>query len=328
MGEAIKAVRAGVLERLRRGTLAHAVLLDGPRGAGKAETALWIGKAAVCEGKEPPCGACEACRSFDGLSDLDLLVLRPVDRPVWVEREWAERFFPGGVLESLRRISDEGFLRPPIPNPASRRLLPVRLDPTSYLRRTRGSPRLDRSALDARIAAASLADEEKAFLREIAEAGLSVEWYVSTIGIGLMTGEGEGGGFGGRSGILPFLGRRPAARKRKVVVVEEADRMTEEAQNALLKTLEEPPPGSLLILTSARRDALLDTIRSRCERIRVPLPPREERKRAASLYFAEMAPEEWEALLLLGEGVPRPAAGGDGALDRAGGGKGGGRRPA
>jgi hypothetical protein len=308
MSEAMGAMKAAVLDRLRSETLAHAVLLDGPRGSGKSEAALWIGRAAVCEGKKPPCGTCEACRSFEGLSDLDLLVLRPIDRPVWVERERAESFFPGGVREALDRIAGEGFLRAPIPDPVSRPLLPLRLDPSSFLRRTKGSPRLDRNAFEARLEASSLEDAEKAFVRETARPGLSLEWYISTIGIGLMTGAGEGGGLGGRSGILPFLGRRPAARRRKVVVVEEADRMTEEAENALLKTLEEPPPGSFLLLTTSRREALLDTIRSRCERIRVRPPPPDETKRAAARFFHAIDPEEWKSLLLLGEGVPRQAA--------------------
>ncbi|RPJ43770.1 MAG: hypothetical protein EHM19_08035, partial [Candidatus Latescibacterota bacterium] len=200
-----------------------------------------------------------------------------------------------------------GFLlKPPIP-PAGRARLPLRLDPEAFFKKGRGSPRLDRSSLETRIAGSPLADNEKAFLREIARAGLSLEWYLSSVGIGLMTG-GDDGGVPGRSGIIPFLGRRPAARRRKVVILEEADRMTEEAQNALLKTLEEPPPDSLLLLTSPRRETLLDTIRSRCELIRVPPPPREETMETASLYFHDLAPSAWEALLLLGDGVPARAA--------------------
>lgn len=49
-----------------------------------------------------------------------------------------------------------------------------------------------------------------------------------------------------------------------------AERMTEAAQNALLKTLEEPPPRALLILLTEDSSQLLPTIRSRCQRIRIP----------------------------------------------------------
>lgn len=62
-------------------------------------------------------------------------------------------------------------------------------------------------------------------------------------------------------------GRRPAMAKRRVIVVGEADRMTqgghEESANAFLKLLEEPPAFTTLILTSSEPGALLPTIRSR-----------------------------------------------------------------
>jgi len=50
----------------------------------------------------------------------------------------------------------------------------------------------------------------------------------------------------------------------QIYIIQEAHKMTEEAQNALLKTLEEPPKHSLLILLANNRDLLLRTIRSRC----------------------------------------------------------------
>lgn len=59
----------------------------------------------------------------------------------------------------------------------------------------------------------------------------------------------------------------------KVFVIEEAERMSAAAQNALLKTLEEPPVGTLLILLTDTPGALLPTIRSRCQPVRFrPIP--------------------------------------------------------
>lgn len=55
----------------------------------------------------------------------------------------------------------------------------------------------------------------------------------------------------------------------RVALVERAHRMNEDAQNALLKTLEEPAPGVHLILCADDEDRLLPTIRSRCARIRL-----------------------------------------------------------
>lgn len=54
---------------------------------------------------------------------------------------------------------------------------------------------------------------------------------------------------------------------RKVLVVLEAERLQLEAENALLKTFEEPPPTTVMLLVSSAPDDLLDTTRSRCQRI-------------------------------------------------------------
>jgi DNA polymerase-3 subunit delta' len=62
----------------------------------------------------------------------------------------------------------------------------------------------------------------------------------------------------------------------KVAVIEPAHLLTVSAANALLKTLEEPVPGRYLILVSDQPHRLPATIRSRCQRIELKLPTREE----------------------------------------------------
>lgn len=57
---------------------------------------------------------------------------------------------------------------------------------------------------------------------------------------------------------------KPHSAQNRVFVIEGADRMNEQAQNALLKVLEEPPAGVIFILICASRTALLETIVSRC----------------------------------------------------------------
>lgn len=51
----------------------------------------------------------------------------------------------------------------------------------------------------------------------------------------------------------------------KLYILNDAEKMTIEAQNALLKTLEEPPEYAIMILITSNKDTLLDTIKSRCE---------------------------------------------------------------
>ena len=52
------------------------------------------------------------------------------------------------------------------------------------------------------------------------------------------------------------------------MIVDTADALLPEAQNALLKTLEEPPSASVFVLVTSRPDVLLPTVRSRCQRLR------------------------------------------------------------
>ncbi|MEG1312530.1 MAG: DNA polymerase III subunit delta' C-terminal domain-containing protein [Romboutsia sp.] len=54
----------------------------------------------------------------------------------------------------------------------------------------------------------------------------------------------------------------------KIYIINEAEKMTIEAQNALLKTLEEPPEYAIIILITSNKEALLATIKSRCEIIK------------------------------------------------------------
>ena len=68
--------------------------------------------------------------------------------------------------------------------------------------------------------------------------------------------------------VIERAGYRPFEGRRRVVIIDEADALVPQAQNALLKTLEEPPSSSVFILVSARADSLLPTVQSRCPRLR------------------------------------------------------------
>ena len=60
---------------------------------------------------------------------------------------------------------------------------------------------------------------------------------------------------------------KPIISDRKVYIINDADKMTTEAQNCLLKTLEEPPEYSTIILVGSNENAFLNTIKSRCMKI-------------------------------------------------------------
>jgi DNA polymerase III subunit delta' len=61
---------------------------------------------------------------------------------------------------------------------------------------------------------------------------------------------------------------RPFEADKRIFIINDADKMNDSSANALLKTLEEPPSTTFLILVTSRPDALLQTIRSRCQTIR------------------------------------------------------------
>lgn len=65
---------------------------------------------------------------------------------------------------------------------------------------------------------------------------------------------------------------KPHMATRRVFVIDGADRMNEQSQNALLKVLEEPPPGVIFILICLSRTSLLETIISRCTAISLSCP--------------------------------------------------------
>ncbi len=72
------------------------------------------------------------------------------------------------------------------------------------------------------------------------------------------------------------MGLTPQLGGAQVVIVDPCDAINWNAFNALLKTLEEPRPGRYLLLLSSNPARLPATIRSRCQRLELRLPPREE----------------------------------------------------
>jgi len=117
-----------------------------------------------------------------------------------------------------------------------------------------------------------------------------------------------------RDRVLDLVGYRPFEGARRVFVIEPADELTAEAQDALLKTLEEPPPSAILILVTAYPDTLLATIQSRCRRLR--FGPLAEADVAAILSGRAGVPARQARVLAAASGgsVSRALADEDGAL--------------
>jgi DNA polymerase-3 subunit delta' len=102
--------------------------------------------------------------------------------------------------------------------------------------------------------------------------------------------------------IQHFFALKPVSKdsSRRVVLMENADNMTPEAQNALLKSIEEPPADSFLILTASSSQRLLPTVMSRVQVLNVSHPE----KALLIEHFHGQSSQEVERAYLLSGGLP------------------------
>ncbi len=88
--------------------------------------------------------------------------------------------------------------------------------------------------------------------------------------------------------VTHWLSRAPLGQ-RKVVYLENIERMTTAAANALLKSFEEPLPGRLIIASTTSPDSLLDTIRSRALLVPFHLVDKDELQRALQEHYPQLS---------------------------------------
>ncbi|MDR3114153.1 MAG: DNA polymerase III [Treponema sp.] len=225
------------------GMLAPSMLFSGPPASGKGTAALELARILSCEDPEAPADCpCQACSRHRLLTHQDVLSLGP--RPFFAE------------------ISAAGACCCREPDPAGRLLLirsvrkllarfsPVLWEEDSRFKKVSESVFVLEEALDE---FSSLKPE-------------ALKKSVDRILKNAVKLESEG-----MSELIPIGHIRRAAAwshlaptgKRKMLLIENADRMQEGARNGLLKILEEPPGSLSIVLTSSREKALLPTIISR-----------------------------------------------------------------
>lgn len=194
-----------IKSEVRRGSVGHAYIIEGPKGVGKRDFADAMAAALLCEGKSEalPCGGCVACKHIAAGSHPDI------------------------------RVIDKG-------------------------------------------------DEASLKIRTIRE----VRKDAHTI---------------------------PSESDRKIYIIDDADRMTEEAQNAFLLALEEPPAYVTYLLLCDDSSSLLETIRSRAPSLRLAPASRSEleeyllnRNRAAQ-RLKDTDPEGWTELITSSAGCAETA---------------------
>lgn len=104
--------------------------------------------------------------------------------------------------------------------------------------------------------------------------------------------------------IIEEVSKRPYEGDKKVIIVYDSNRMTVQAQNAFLKTIEEPPKGVYIFLLADSGEAILDTIKSRCQIHKLNTLQSAQMKEFVSIRYPNLNSEEMETLLAFANGVP------------------------
>ncbi len=102
----------------------------------------------------------------------------------------------------------------------------------------------------------------------------------------------ESGGIGDIKKLLTQTHQRPYQSEAQTFIIAEAQNLTLEAQNALLKALEEPPQSSRFVLTASTAQSLLSTVTSRCQILEVESETPSQLKTDSIISFFEKGPVE------------------------------------
>lgn len=104
--------------------------------------------------------------------------------------------------------------------------------------------------------------------------------------------------------IIDEVNKKPYEGERKVLILYRCDKLTVQAQNALLKTIEEPPKGVYLILLSDSLEMILDTIQSRCQVYKLTPLFKEEISNYIDYKYPNLSLEDKHSALAYSTGVP------------------------
>lgn len=108
--------------------------------------------------------------------------------------------------------------------------------------------------------------------------------------------------------IVEEINKRPFEGDKKVIIIYDGNKLTVQAQNALLKTIEEPPKGVFIILLCESLELILDTIKSRCQIYKLsPLTKEEVRLYIDNINDDSFSQDEVNAAIAYSEGIPGKA---------------------
>ncbi|SCK04300.1 DNA polymerase III subunit tau [uncultured Clostridium sp.] len=105
-------------------------------------------------------------------------------------------------------------------------------------------------------------------------------------------------------GIIEEVQKKPFEGDKKVIIIHEGNKLTVQAQNALLKTIEEPPLGVYIIILCESLELVLDTIKSRCEIFKLTPLSKEELYEYVEIKGYDKSAPETKAAIAFSSGIP------------------------
>ena len=256
-------------EQVAKGTLPGSILIEGPRYAGKLTLALELARALTCTGDRSWNCRCPSCRSQKLLIQSDTLLLG-------YDNFMEEISVARQLLEANDQIySRYLFLR-------SVRKLLRRFDPVFYDEKETKFKKVQPLLAYLEEALGGIDPEDLStpvkpkVLDSIVEnaADLAKELNLSTIPVNQIR-------------KVTFWAHTSTTESRKVVIIENAEKMNDSARDSMLKILEEPPENCFFIFLSSRTGEIIPTIRSRLRSYPLKERSTEDNSKVLSLIFRE-----------------------------------------
>ena len=104
--------------------------------------------------------------------------------------------------------------------------------------------------------------------------------------------------------IIEEVSKKPFEGDKKVIIIHEGNKLTTQAQNALLKTIEEPPNGVYIMILCESLELILDTIKSRCEIYKLTPLTKEELYEYIRIKNFNYNENEMKSAIAFSEGIP------------------------
>ena len=107
--------------------------------------------------------------------------------------------------------------------------------------------------------------------------------------------------------LIEEINKKPYEGDKKVIIIYAADKMTAQAQNAFLKTIEEPPKNVTILLLCENLEVILDTIKSRCQIHKLKSLNVDEMEEFLKINYTDLSLEEIKVIVAFSDGIPGKA---------------------